>query len=1023
MLTISKASAGAGKTHNLTKYYLMLLLKEYYSGKESPYRHILAVTFTNKATAEMKDRIISELDTLSSGRQSNYLQDLLPLVCDRSGNDNASEAVLRRDAGVMLRAILNDYTGFNVSTIDSFFQVILRAFAREMGQSSSYNVELNTADIMVESVDSLLASLDDSGKGDLLKWLTEMAVDEIEKGNGWDISKKLNGLGKFVFSEEYRMQALEGSVMDRAEMSAFRDTLRKLRSSFEGEVASLAGDALDRMASAGLLPTDFIQGSKSPMLKLEGLSKGVMAISSSFSKAACSIGPEGWYSKTSANKAAITLLFSSPFRERLQDIDSLFKSDRYSDYITAGLVLKNFSMLGIVNDLRLEVEKWCRDNNSVILSETNDFLHRIIDQEETPFVYEKAATRIDHYMLDEFQDTSSMQWDNFRPLVKDSVDSGQENLIVGDVKQSIYRWRNSDWKLLSDQVVMDFRPSELKMDPLSENWRSGRAIVDFNNDFFSWASMEAQGKYNAECSLSSTVISSIYSDVEQKVPDKRKSIPGHVMVNFVENPEEGSWKDSVLEMLPGRIEEMHSHGVSYGDMAILVRANEDGAKISDFLIGKGYDIVTEESLLISSSGSVRKLISVLKYLLHPDDGMSRWLYEHSGISVTGTLDMPLYDLCEWTISCLSENERKQVAYLQAFMDYVKDYVAKIGSDLGGFIRWWDERGSSISISAPDGSNSIRVMTIHKSKGLGMKAVIIPFFTCELTRSNGVTIWCRSDRKPFCDAGVVPVSMCKGMLDSAFRQNYLDEMLFQYIDSLNMAYVAFTRAADELHIFTMSGGKRNSVSELLSDFLSVHGLLVDGTYESGEWYLPRKEGENCSSEDNRFNVSPSFETVSGSGRIHVSLRNVEKMSESASSRLRGIVMHDIFSRIKTREDVASAVDDAVLKGDILESERTGVLADVNDRIKMAESAGFRWFDGSYKVICEMSVLSPGGKERRPDRVMISGSEAVVVDYKFGAEHSQSYDRQVSDYMTSLKEMGYQDVKGYLWYNDRIDRIVG
>ncbi len=1024
MLTISKASAGSGKTHKLTGEYLRLLFNGFYQGKETPYRRILAVTFTNKATAEMKERIIRELDNLSSGKESPYMEQLIPLTGDDNRTAVEKEADIRKDAGVLLRSVLNDYSGFNVSTIDSFFQMILRAFAREMGQTSNYNVELDTEEVLVEAVDSLMSSLDETDKGDLLKWLIEMAENEIEQGKGWDISRKLNSLGGFLFNETFRLRVLEGRVMDREELKTFRDELLLLKKAFEDEVAHIAEESLALIRSSGLELSDFAGGSRSAMMKLDSLSKGKMSLTAGFVKMADANSPEGsWFAKTSKNKAQITLLHGSELGKNIRDIVSLFRSEKHSDYVTADLVLKNYSILGVFSDLRAEIGKWCRDNNSVILSETNDFLHKIIDRDETPFVYEKAATRIDHYMLDEFQDTSAMQWDNFRPLVKDSVDNGFENLIVGDVKQSIYRWRNSDWKLLSSQVPSEFRPENLRMSPLSENWRSGGPIIDFNSEFFSWAGESVQRIYNTENGLNSTQISSIYSDVKQSLPRKRGNVPGHVMVRFVAPSGEKSWKESVLELLCPKIEEIISKGINPGDIGILVRTNEEGAMVSDFLIEQRYNIVTEDTLRISSSECVGKVISVLTYILHPDDGMSAWLYEKTGVSVSGTLDMPLYDLCEWTVSSLGESDRTHVAFLQAFMDCVKDYITKNGSDLAAFLKWWEVYGSRISISAPEGVSSIRVMTIHKSKGLGMKAVIIPFLDCKLSNGRDI-IWCSSERKPFCRAGVIPVYLKKKMLESAFRQNYLDEILYENIDSLNVVYVALTRAVNELHIFAplpADSMKQDTMSRLLYRFLLDKEKLEGDSYESGEWFEKEEECSGEVSVEDLFPVPSSYDVFSGGNRIKVSLRNVEKMSESMSLRLRGIVMHDIFSNIKTTDDVEAAVDNALLKGDISLSEREVVRDEIRERLHMAETAGFDWFDASYKTVCEVPVLLPGGYERRPDRVMSRGGEAVVVDYKFGVEHDPSYRKQVAGYMHTLLEMGYETVKGYLWYNDNIEEV--
>jgi len=1028
MLTISKASAGSGKTFRLTGEYLKLLFKEYSEHSGAPYRHILAVTFTNKATAEMKDRILSELDNLSTGGNSPYMEDLCRAAALSSQSYMEREKQIRIDAGILLREILNDYTGFNVSTIDSFFQTILRAFAREMGQSASYNVELDTGDVLMQAIDSMLNSLEEDDRADLLKWLIDLAVDGIEQGNGWDITGKLNSLGQQLFNEKFKMQGrdVESVLMNRENMGRYRDKLRAAISDFRKEVSALAAAALSRLSEAGLSVEDFPYGKYSGASGLLRMAEGEMEASVRFSRMAMAQNPDSsWCKSLSKNRSAIESMFYGEFGDAIRKIDSLINGRPGKEYRTACIIYRHFSVLGVLMDIRMEVDKWCRETNTVILPETNAFLHRIIDRDETPFIYEKAGTRIDHYMLDEFQDTSAMQWENFRPLISDSVDSGRDNLIVGDVKQSIYRWRNSDWRLLQSGILRDFDSRDIKMSPLDENYRSGRALVEFNNSFFFRAGIVLQQIYESRSGRSTSdgqppLISSIYADVAQKIPSSRTSVGGHVRVEFVEKDETSGWKEKILERLPGRIEELLEKGFRAGDIALLVRSNDDGALVSNYLMDNGYSIVTEEALKISSSKSVGKVVSVLEYLSHPDDRIAQKLFCDTGVDISECADLPLYNLCETIITLLSAEDRRQVAFLQAFMDTVRDFCSKRGSDVEGFLKWWNEAGVRLSISAPDGADSVKVMTIHKSKGLGFEVVIIPFLADPFFKNSGI-LWCSPTGTPFSELGKIPVTISSSLMGTAFESDYLDEMLYQYIDSLNTAYVAFTRAKSELHIFSekkKDDAKVSDMGQLLYSYLKTDVPGFEDVYESGEWCMGASEEEIFGEQ---MKMPEYYESFSDDGRIRASLRNASALDDAPDVRMHGILMHMLFSRIGVEEDAVSVIEDAVISGDIPVSMKEDVLKEVLERLSEAKSAGYRWFSGEYSVMNEVTVLSPEHGEIRPDRVMVRGSEAVIVDYKFGSEHDMQYVMQVGRYMDSLRRMGYSLVRGYLWYPDGIIEV--
>lgn len=1031
MINIYRASAGAGKTHKLTGEYIKLLFSQPYA-----YKHILAVTFTNKATDEMKQRILQELYHLSEpGRRSDYLSGLMEVY-------GKEEAWIRGEAKRILIAILHDYSSFSISTIDKFFQTVMRAFAREMGKIATYNVELDRDGVLSQAIDRMFSELDRPENNGLLKWLIDYSLEAVDAGNSWNIRREIFDLAKEIFSEDFklkkRLHSGNTDLSGRGDILVLKGKIKEITGRFEQELRRLGAEGVACMERCGVSYADFKGGSRSPFKyfhTLSGITAGSAVEPPKAGFKALYDNITGWHTGKSV-PSGVEAAYSGGLNEAVGSILAFFERE-YALYATAKVIAGNMNALGILDDIYRRVLAYCRERNIMLLSESTELLNRIIDGSDTPFIYEKIGARIDNFMLDEFQDTSVLQWRNFHPLLQNSLAGGNENLIVGDVKQSIYRWRGSDWNILNSRIFTEFRQDEINSCSLDCNWRSGKNIVDFNNGFFKFCAVTAQSLYN-EKSLHKgdmALIEKIYSGFEQHVPPKGAEHPGYVEVNFME-PGEAGFESRVLEELPGRIRKLLYNGASQKDIAVLVRKKEQGREVARTLIEAGLDVISNDSLFVCSSFAVQKVVNFLRERENPDSPVLR-IYRHfSAEYLPDGAEMPemslpaerlagmsLYEMCEEIIRCcLSEQEKEEVAFLQSFLDSVLEYTHKEGTNLSQFLKWWDDCGQLKTISAPEDQDAVHIMTIHKAKGLGFKTVIIPFLKENLDRSGG-RLWCNLPDPP-AEGGTtlsfdapIPVVYNSSLAGTVFSADYDQEKLSLFVDNLNTAYVAFTRAKEQLLIYSPYPRRNKegeytlfSIADILYRYYEKPGeniqQIVTGTpvLSSGKPLVAEKEG-----------LGPVFGRPLDDSRTRTSL-NSGSINDGTSIREYGIAMHYVFSLLKSASDIPQASRQAFDEG-ICECSACELETMVTGKLKAVESYG--WFDAGNTVLNECDILKPDGNTVRPDRVIIRDGQAVVVDYKFGERTEENYTekkyiRQVREYMGLLGEIGYGEVKGYIWY---------
>jgi ATP-dependent exoDNAse (exonuclease V) beta subunit len=1052
MLTVYRASAGAGKTHKLTGEYLKLLFQA-----TTAYRHILAVTFTNKATGEMKGRIVEELYKLAANLPSSYVQTL-------AGEYRLTEEQLRRKARETLIAILHDYGAFNISTIDRFFQQTMRAFTREIGLQGGYGIEMDQDLALSEAVDALLADLEKPESKALLGWLLRFAEEKVENGGEWNLRREIKALGRELFKESYKAfsKQVNQDTEDKQALEGYKNELYAIIRSTEAKLKALGEKGLGVLSQYALQPSDFRGGSQSPLFYLEKLARGeVKEPTATF--AGLVDTPEACFTRTTppATRQIIGCALENGLNGCIKEIVRIFGG--MTDYYTAKEVVRNYYTLGILNDVSRHIAAYRKEKNIMLIADTTELLNKIIDGSDAPFIYEKTGVRVNHYMIDEFQDTSDMQWYNFRPLIGESLAHRRQNLIVGDVKQSIYRFRNSNWKLLDEQALKDFPQGAATEETLTENWRSFRRIVEFSNAMFAAAPCLLQALYNDLLRASSlpeeeqapflAAILSAYAGNEQLVPPPFQGTEGRVQIDFLQGDAEGGdWKGEALRRLPSVLEGLQDKGYALQDIAILVRANQEGAQVADALLaykeehpGNGYcyDILSDDALFVGRSGVVRFIVALLTYLKNPGNRAAKQMAFLSYSALDGQFaaagqpaDFPaeiqaalqtlsrqaLYEMTEGVYRLFASRfpDNEQV-FVQAFLDMALEFSQKENADLGRFLAWWDETGSRRTIAAPEGQNAVRILTIHKSKGLGFKVVIIPFCDWNIDHlpTRPVILWCRPETAPFNRLHLLPIRYGQGLTATLFARDYFKERLHACIDNLNALYVAFTRTKEELTVFAPRPKKIDEVSGEVSKIASIADLLwaclhasypfdtAAGRFELG---AASPSGKSGGAKIEEVSMKRLF-SVSPDDRLHLRLHGRGFFFDNPQ-RKHGALMHELLSSIRTCQDIPAAVERFRREGIVGREEAASLRSRLEQLLSHPEAS--RWYDGSARILNEVDILSDKGQTRRPDRVMIyPGRLVVIVDYKLG-QASARHHKQIGDYLRLIRRMGYSRVEAYLWY---------
>ena len=1076
-LTVYKASAGSGKTFTLAREYMTLVIDNPYA-----YRTILAVTFTNKATEEMKLRILGQLYGIAhhlpeSDQYLKQIHEALP---------HLSETQIRKNAEAALRLLIHNYNYFHVQTIDTFFQSVLRNLARELDLTANLRIGLNDYQVEQQAVDELIESLEDTDK--LLFWIMEYIKENIADDKGWNVIGQIKSFGEHIFRDYYKENAnkLSERMAEDGFFEGFKEKMKNIKKKAKEQFDEIAASFFDALEEGGYSADDLSGKTRGIWSYFNKIKNGKYSdddlVNLTFTK--CMESPDNWVKKADVkNHTDLYQQVSSVLYPILQ-FSEQHRPTLVKMYKSADLTVKHLNQLRLLGSIDKKVRTMNQEANRFLLSDTQTLLHSLIQDSDSPFIFEKIGTQLNHVMIDEFQDTSTIQWKNFKVLLEETMsreDAG--NLIVGDVKQSIYRWRSGDWRLLNNIESEFINPKkQLDIETLDTNYRSDRNVIDFNNAFFVEAAKQEYKNLKEAMPEEAQQLLNAYADVEQKVPANKRA-QGYVEIKLLKTQEDEEAADEstgngkgerMMHLCLETVDKLVARGVPTNKIAILVRNNQTIQDIAEYFMNHSdYEMVSDEAFRLDASQAVQTLVTALHYLMHPNDDIARatllkyaLTYLDSEELVTQLtsnrqeyLEIPLLDLTErlFTEFRLGEVEdmKAQSAYVCAFYDKLNAFLADNSSDIEAFLQEWDANLHGKSIHC-DGTDGIRLLTIHKSKGLEYDHVIMPYCDWQLEKSN--TIWCTPQEEPYNELPLVPVDFSAGqMKQSIYEPDYHHEHLQNMVDNLNLLYVAFTRAGHNLYVFGKRATQnyRSSIIELSLDQVAeklkkaqesisplaedkevpveIHGLGTDSktsdiVFTYGEPYIPKQKvvmemklnsnvftlpSEMMETEIIVSSKMPEFKQSNKSRDLIVGDEEEEQQKYYIKM---GTVLHSLFSTIRTHDDIDGALKQLELDGVLYDENISKEKVREMIRKRLESDKVNDWFSDRWEIFNECSIISMNkGKMEvhRPDRVMKDENETIVVDFKFGKPR-QEYHDQVKGYMDLLSGMGHPNVKGYLWY---------
>lgn len=1042
---VCKASAGTGKTYTLAAHYIALLM----NGVAS--KNILAVTFTNKATAEMKQRIITYLHAIATRCQEPETQAFLACVRDvsskvRSISTFTDEEYASKSQELLLTTMSN-FDDLSICTIDSFLQTLLTGLAQAIGQTAGFGIDLDSHHAITKAVDEVLSEEVNEAphiRCDVVNRLNTRLMNE-EK---WDLRPGLIRLVEELYKEN--VQEIREQIPLASDA---HPGYRQLIQTFSQQ--------LDRFKS------------EPSFLQLKAAYECIAPLDNRLSE---ETGGRSYHSFFKKCSALCSLAISSEVRLGTNDLNRLTKPDRFTR-LTPSEVALLYEKITLINQLSEQVRKSIlrrkiykeylddlllagyvvdrikkdqRENNSVLLAETASTLIRALDRHDAQFILLKAGIRYRHIMLDEFQDTSSLQWKNFKHLIEEILSNiGGSALIVGDIKQSIYRWRNGDYEIMNNldkpqqgSLLHEYYNSQ----NLSRNFRSRKEIVQFNLETFQQLAERE---------------SALYADIRKMYDEQYKPTQLDSFYNtkkdggyvHIEQFDGGNTKqdneqatEHLTEYMFQQMEDLLEHGYQNKDMLILCRASSEVQKVLKHFkrliadaerfpkLREAGQIVSNDSFLLESSEAVNTIISGLKVVAQQDEIARYYLLQHYPDMDMSALDKlskqsPFSDIVEQitrlTLCQKGDYKGSDIAHLNCLRDKILSYIGKYGSDIDDFLLYWDDKMHKDSIPA-SASNDIRIMTIHSSKGLQAKNVFIPFtaWKQEQDGSRRPTLWCEvaDIQLTETEQGVLPVSYNKSMGELEDLKDYYEsERIKQHIDALNLLYVACTRAEDNLFILV---SKTSRTGETAGKWLID---LYGSPRSFGTLYYPStsQQAHTVNQEPFSFEQAQKLPAHYRCNHTQIAFRQSratqqmmhpnEQMEENAENIAFGNLCHAILEQIQTRADVERVVNDFYLRGNIPNAKDKRQISQLIERL-VNHPIAQEWFDGSWRLLREDTIISIEQgqvEEKRIDRAMIKGEQVVVLDYKFGKKMAK-HTTQVADYMQIMHQMGYSNVKGYLWY---------
>lgn len=1065
-LKILQASAGSGKTFSLTAHYLTLLL----SG-ETKYREILAVTFTNKATEEMKTRIMEVLKGFALGQDE--VEDYRLLVL--KAHPDLNKALLQQRSEAIYKRILHDYSRFSVSTIDGFVQKVIRGFAFELGLDSGYALEMNFEKVKNELADKLDEQMDHNPN--LLQWIIDLALDRISNNVSWNYRNELTDLAGEIFKERY--QPFDNAIQELIEhndlnvlFGEYSKSTKQQISLFESSLKELALRAANLFEAANIA-TDQLKGkSRSPLLAIAKIADGDFSKIETIAKLINE--PEEWFKAGADDSLYYTL---NPVLDKLYQhyIDGL------PEYILAQAFNKNLYYLRLMQEMAVLLKTYRQESGNLLISDAQNLLKGITgeDDDNPAFIWEKTGSRYRHFLFDEFQDTSSNQWGNFKPLLKNAMAEANgkliDHLIVGDVKQSIYRWRNGDWNILHQQAKKDIGETYVVAANLEENYRSTENIISFNNTLFKALPIlmqrrlnETIGEQSANQKLAdwweekgfSHIMTDVYEEVAQKITPKTAA-GGAIDFSVLKTDADGAslgrtgFKPEALRRMVETLKRLILDEKRYkaGDACVLVRSNSEAIAVVDALMENNINVISGEALLIENNTAVKILINTLKVMAGIPGNTA--LYKANIISMYAQLravevlpdhlfnlkikglehlidrlplelcenwkswmQQPLPELLEKLIHAYGLSQAKHsshLPYLFALRDLAGNFARQGEKGITAFLNYWDEEGKRKTLPSSENTDAVQVITIHKSKGLAFKVVMVPFCNWEINgKPNGI-FWVPTADTAYHQLQSIPLKYNKELGQSAVAIPYYEELLYNNMDALNMLYVATTRTKEYLYITCL--GKKTDTVSTIGDVLAM--TLQDQLDEDGRFFVDEpviKKNKTHRVEESgptfiNLQEYPTSERLSEVFNNNLKRKELEMLTGTNAGR-EGTILHEVLARSANLEEMETALSNMLNEGFFKAEELPSLRRQAGNVLAHGELQAL--LKTSKETINEKSIIDIRGKMYRPDKVLISGNEVIVIDYKFTLKESDSHIKQVYGYRDLLLAMGYQKVKTYLFY---------
>jgi ATP-dependent exoDNAse (exonuclease V) beta subunit len=1033
--SIYDASAGSGKTYALVKEYLKIILV---APKNDAYRNILAITFTNKAVHEMKSRIVGNLSEFAKDEPSQKAQDLMQ---DLAIETELSIIQIKTKSQQIIKHIIHNYAAFDISTIDKFTHKVIRAFAHDLDLPPNFEVTLDTENLLIEAVDAIIAQ---AGEDETLtKLLIDFTMEKTDDDKSWDISREILDTGRLVLNENNRNEITHFQDKTIAEFVEIKSKLAEACKVLEKENTAFAENALALIEKNGIDLKSFSRGTFPNHLQsiVDGKFNPKNKMFREFE--------DIFINKTAKDSAIIENIIP----DLLQIVDSVYKNFEKRDFYKA--FLKNITPLSLLNTVSIELAKIQKEQNVLSISEFNAKIHREIQNQPAPFIYERLGERYRHFFIDEFQDTSEMQWQNLIPLIDNATSSeidGEKGtlMIVGDPKQSIYRWRGGKAEQFIE-LSKDHNPfnnPEKVLEHLDKNYRSYSQIIEFNNDFFQLLSNEFEHLD--------------YKDLYQNHSHQKSNAKtgGYVNISFIPKIEETEDDEEALDKTQlyllstlNTIQKVQKQGFELKDIVILTRKRSHGIAVANYLTEQGIPLLSSETLMIQNATEVRFIIYLLKYLKNISDleakahflhfvaehiqdqlpihdfiaqGMDKkqetefenWLTNFDiSLSFQDIRKKSLYESVELIVSKFL-NSLSGNAYIQYFLDIVLERDIRNQAGISDFLNYWDKNAEKFSIPSPEGKNAVRIMTIHKSKGLEFPVVIMPFADEDYSRSPKDKLWIDAEEDEF---GLPKVLVDNSKAVEGFgataKSVYVQKSQEELLDNINVLYVALTRAEEQLFVISDmnldSKGvpRKNNMSTFFVNYLDNVGEFDADKFEYEFGNSAKLSSESDKSED--VQLIQFVGEVLNPKNIKIAQRESVMWGTHQQEAIEyGNVVHEILSLVKTKADVELAIVKAIESGLITINQKELVFKTIQEIVNHSELS--ICFEDGNEVLNEQTIIQKEGKTIKPDRMVLTKNKDVyLLDYKTGT-HNPKYQLQLENYQKAIELMGYKVIKKSLIY---------